>query len=82
VARADRERDEVALACEPWRKPLATVDRGMSILAALKKTAPFLGAGLGFAATALAILRPPRIAKWLDRGQAALSLARRLTGRR
>jgi hypothetical protein len=82
VARADRERDELAAAFEPWRRPLATVDRGMSILAALKRTAPFLGAGIGVAATALAIIRPPRLAEWLDRGQAALSLARRLTGRR
>ena len=82
VARADRERDEIAAAFAPWRKPLATVDRGMSLLATLKRRAPFLGAGLGLAASALAIIRPPRLAEWLERGQAALSLVRRLTGRR
>jgi hypothetical protein len=82
VARAETERDDLAAAFAPWRRPLAIVDRGMSILATLRKSAPFLGAGLGFAATALAIIRPPRIAEWLDRGRAALSLARRITGRR
>ena len=79
VARAERERDELAAAFEPWRRPLAAVDRGMDILATLKRAAPYLGAGLGVASTALAIIRPPRIAQWLDRGREVLSFVRRLT---
>ena len=79
VARADKERDELGAAFAPWRRPLATVDRGMSILATLKRTAPYLGAGLGVASTALAIIRPTKIAQWLDRGREVMSLVRRLT---
>ena len=34
---------------------------------------------MGVASTALAIIRPPKIAQWIDRGREVLSFVRRLT---
>jgi hypothetical protein len=81
VVQAERERDQVAAAFAPWRRPLAMIDRGMNLVATLRRRAPFLGAGIGVAATVLAVVRPSRLADWLSRGQAALSLIRRLKER-
>jgi len=70
VERAAAERDELSDRLAPWRGPLAAVDQGLSILHALKRSAPLIGAGLGAAMAAVAFVRPANISDWVRRGQA------------
>jgi hypothetical protein len=81
LQRAASDREALGAAFEPWRRPLAFVDRGVGLYTTLKQNAPLLGVGLSVAAAALAVVRPPGIAGWLRGGRAVLSLARRLAGR-
>jgi hypothetical protein len=74
VARADSQRDALALAAAPWHKPLALADRGLSIFRHLRQQ-PALLAG---AALAAMLLRPRRILKWGQRGWLAWRLVRSL----
>ena len=70
VERAAIERDELADRIAPWQKPLTAVDQGLALLAALKRNAPLLGAGLGAGMAALAFVRPATIGGWFRGGQA------------
>lgn len=74
IARAENQRDTLARAAEPWRKPLALAD---SVLAAIRhlRQQPALLAGT---AAAMLVLRPRRIFKWTQRGWLAWRLFRNL----
>ena len=71
VQRAAVERDELAALLERWSRPLAVVDRGLTFLSSLRKSAPLLGVSVGLGVAALAIARPRSIAGWLQGGLAA-----------
>ena len=71
VQRAAVERDELASLLERWSRPLAVVDRGLTFLSSLRKSAPLLGVSVGLGVAALAIARPRSIAGWLQGGLAA-----------
>jgi len=71
VQRAAVERDELASLLERWCRPLAVVDRGLTFLSSLRKSAPLLGVSVGLGVAALAIARPRSIAGWLQGGLAA-----------
>ena len=66
----ERAAAELSDRLAPWRGPLAAVDQGLSILHALKRSAPLIGAGLGAAMAAVAFVRPANISDWVRRGQA------------
>jgi YqjK-like protein len=72
VAQADHQRDTMALAAEPWRKPLTLADQGLSALRYLWQH-PLLLAGM---AVTVAILRPRFIFRWAQRGWLAWRLTR------
>jgi hypothetical protein len=76
VQRAAVERDELAARLGRWSRPLALVDRGLTFVASLRKSAPLLGVSLGLGMAALAIARPRSIAGWLQGGIAAWKAVR------
>ena len=64
VQRAAVERCAIAEAVAPWRPRLALVDQGIAVFAYLLHH-PMLIAGM---AAAVAMVRPRRAGKWLQRG--------------
>lgn len=80
IARADNQRDALAIAVEPWRKPLALADRGLAIANYLRQQPALLAGG----AALTMLLRPRRILKWTQRGWLAwrfiTSIKRKLYG--
>ena len=67
VARAARERAELAHLLGELQKPVRVVDRGLDFVRGLKKS-PWIGAGVGVATAALARMRPRGIAGWINTG--------------
>lgn len=55
LARSAAQRDELFHALEPFRRPLAWVDRGVSLLRTARRHAPGMGVGLGIGLAALLI---------------------------
>jgi hypothetical protein len=83
VARAARERDQVADFFEAWRGPLAVVDGVVMFMRGLRRHARLIGVGATVAGAALAIARPVSIGRWLSGGHVVWRLARALlSGRR
>lgn len=64
VGRCDAQRAELSEICQAWRMPLAIVDRGVVAWHFAKKHRALV-AGLG---VMLAVMRPIRTLKWLQRG--------------
>lgn len=80
VERAAAERDELAALLERWSRPLAVVDRGLTFISSLRKSAPLLGVSIGVGLAALAIARPRSIAGWAQGGLAAWRALQSVTG--
>lgn len=78
LERAEADRVRVAEAYEPWRTPIAVVDRGLALISFVRRTAPLLGLGFGITAAALAVIRPPRIGDWARKGLQAARFAQRV----
>lgn len=74
VAQAAAQRTALAHDVEPWRARLALADRGVAVLRYFGRH-PALMAGT---ALLLAVLRPRRAAKWLQRGWVVWQIGRRL----
>lgn len=66
VARGAAQRAELGEISQSWRRPLAMVDRGVTVWRYLR-VHPALLAGLG---VAFAVAKPRRAARWLGRGWA------------
>jgi len=77
VAQAASQRLAVAECIEPWRIPLARVDRGLAALQVIRRNPAWIVGGIFL----LAALRPIRFVKWLQRGWLAWQLVRRLRNR-
>ena len=80
VARAAAQRAVLAHAYAPWRGPLAIVDQGLVAVRYIRSHPALL---VGVVAV-VAVLRPRRVARWLQRGWvawgAALPVKRGLSG--
>ena len=63
VAQAAEQRAALAAAFEPWRAPIAVVDRGVEAVRFLKRYPAILAA----AAAVVAILKPRRAWQWGQR---------------
>jgi len=79
VERAAAERDELGRQLAEWEGPLVAVDRGVSVVRALKR-APLLRLGAAVGMAALAFARPRSIMGWVVGGQAAYRLLTRVRG--
>lgn len=81
VDRAASQREALAQAAAPWRRPLAMIEHGLSIAHYLKQHPVLLFAGMA----AIAVLRPRGIFNWAQRGwlvwRALLGIRRKLSGR-
>lgn len=80
VARAAAQRAVLSQAYAPWRGPLAIVDQGLVALRYIRSHPALL---VGVVAL-VAVLRPKRVAQWLERGWVAwgavLAVRRGLSG--
>lgn len=74
VAQAAAQRTALAHNLEPWRARLALADQGVAVLRYIGRH-PALMVG---AALLIAIWRPRRAGKWLQRGWVVWKLGRRL----
>lgn len=74
VAHAAAQRTTLANNLEPWRPRLALVDRGVSVLRYLGRNPALMVAP----ALLLAVFRPRRVGKWLQRGLIMWQIGRRL----
>lgn len=77
INQAAAQRSALAQAIEPWRIPLARVDQGLVALRTLQRNPLWLVGGVVF----LTLLRPYRIAKWLQGGWVAWQMLRGLRRR-
>jgi len=77
VARSDAQRDELAIAVEPWRRALGTADRALAWFHAARRNAPLLGVGVGILG-ALATSRGGMA--WVRRGQTAWRIGSSILG--
>ncbi len=74
VAQCSAQRITLALNAEPWRTPLARVDRGLAVLRCIKRHPVWMvGGGI-----VIAIIRPSRIGKWLRYGWMTWQIIRNL----
>lgn len=64
IALAASQRTALAQNIEPWRKPLALADKGLSALRYVKRHPAWIVAGFAL----FVVLRPARAGKWLQRG--------------
>jgi hypothetical protein len=77
IAQAAAQRTALVQNIEPWRKPLALADRGLSVLSYIRHhPALLVGGGALFVAS-----RPGRAVKWLRRGWVMWRIIHRLRGR-
>jgi hypothetical protein len=72
VARAATQRAELAQALAPWRGPLTVVDRGLGAVGYIRNYAPLLVGVVAF----VVLLRPLRVARWLQQGWLVWRVAR------
>jgi hypothetical protein len=72
-ARAATEREELAALVQRWETPLVVVDRGLSLVRAVKQS-PWLAAGIGVAMAGLAIVRPRSVTGWVVGARAVWQL--------
>lgn len=77
VVKAAAQRTMLAHDLEPWRARLALVDQGAAMLRRVGRHPVLIVGGI----LLLAIWRPRRAGKWLNRGWLAWQLGRRLSGR-
>jgi len=77
VAQAAAQRMTLAQSVEPWRIPLARVDRGLAALRYIKNHPAWIVGGV----VLLAALRPGRAGKWLGRGWVTWQMMHKLRGR-
>lgn len=77
VARAGAQRDELAVALEPWRKALGTADRALAWFRTVGRNAPLLGVGVAVLG-AFAASRGGMA--WVRRGQEAWRIGRSVLG--
>jgi hypothetical protein len=77
VAQAAAQRMTLAQSIEPWRIPLARVDRGLAALRYIKSHPAWIIGGI----VLLAALRPGRAGKWLGRGWVTWQMMHKLRGR-
>ena len=73
VTQASAQRTMLAYNMEPWRARMALADRGVAVLRYIGRN-PALIAG---AALFLAVLRPRRTGRWLQRGLMVWQIGRR-----
>lgn len=77
VAQAAAQRITLAQNIEPWRMPLARVDRGLAALRYIKRHPAWIVGG----AVLFAALRPGPVGKWLRRGWVTWQMVYKLRGR-
>lgn len=75
VAQTAAQRSALAQHLEPWRPPLALVDRGLAVVRYCKQH-PALVSGASVAL--LSMMRLTHVGKWLQGGWAAFQVARNL----
>jgi hypothetical protein len=66
VAKAAAQRDEMALLLEPWHRPLAVADRGVTLAVYLRERPAIVLV----AVAALVVLAPKRAFRWARRAYA------------
>jgi hypothetical protein len=76
VALAAAQRASLAQDIEPWRARLALADRGVAAFLYVRRHPALMLGG----ALLLAVFRPRRTGKWLQRGWLAWQLGRKLRG--
>jgi len=74
VAQTAAQRRILAKSIEPWRTPLARVDRGLAALHYLRNHPVWIVGGISL----LAAFRPNRVGKWLQLGWVTWQLSRKL----
>ncbi|MBI1174900.1 MAG: hypothetical protein GC139_06495 [Sideroxydans sp.] len=77
IAQAANQRQTLAQATAPWRKPLAVVDHGISAIHYLRQY-PALVAG---SAAMMIVLRPRFLFRWGQRGWLAWRLLQGIRGK-
>src|SRR5215510_2963618 len=77
VARTDAERDELALALEPWRRAIGAADRALAWFRAVGRNAPLLV--IGVAALGALVASRGGMA-WVRRAQSAWRPGRTILG--
>ena len=82
VQRAAEERDALASALAPWEKRLAIVDRGVSVVRAVRSGMPWVGAGLTLGSVALGLANTGRISKFFSGAVSVLRFLNDLRGAR
>jgi hypothetical protein len=71
---AATQRTVLAQSIEPWRIPLARVDRGLATVRAMRRNPAWILGGVAL----LVVLRPYRVVTWLRRGWVAWQMLRGL----
>ena len=74
IIQAAAQRTTLAQAIEPWRAPLARIDRGLAVLHYIKRHPVWIIGG----SLLLAALRPGHRGSWLGRGWLAWKLLHQL----
>jgi YqjK-like protein len=82
VQRAAEERDELAALLAPWEKRLGFVDRGVSVVRAVRSGMPWVGAGLTLGSVALGFANVGRITKFFGGALSVLRFLNDLRGAR
>ena len=77
AAQAEAQRRALVQDVEPWRKPLALADQGLSALRYLKTHPEWIIGSV----VLLSALRPRRVGRWLGRGLVSWQLVQKLRGR-
>lgn len=77
ITQAAAQRMALAQNIEPWRIPLARVDRGLAALRYIKSHPVWIVGG----AALLAALRPRRVGKWLQLGWVTWQMRHKLLDR-
>jgi len=77
IAQAAAQRRALARDIEPWRKPLALTDQGLTALRYIKRHPKWIVGSMAL----LAILQPRHAGKWLGRGWVSWQLMQRLRDR-
>jgi len=76
IAQAAAQRTTLAQCVEPWRLPLARLDRGLNLLRVVRRHPAWIVGGVAL----FALLRPARVGKWLRRGYVAWRVIHKLRG--
>ena len=75
ILQCEKQRMQLGQAVEAWQAPLALADKGLTLIATIKKHPLWLAGG---SAILLKLIRPSRLGKWLSRGLVAWQVMRKL----